>query len=187
MTHLVLIALIASGLLFITAILLRDALRKGRPTRDDYSLIEEEPLTPATPGRLLMHRIFAEDDLDFVTSEAAGPIRREFLQDRRRIAMSWLQFTRKEAMRILRRHLHAVRTNLSLNPLVELQLMAHTVLFFATYTLLWTIVATYGAFWARGFVRNAVVLTGKLSDLGSRILADADRSGLRPAASHGHV
>ena len=128
-----------------------------------------------------------EDDLSFVSSEGVQPIRRQFLQDRRRIALSWLGLTRREAIRILRLHLRAVRTNRSLHPLLEFQILAHTLLFFAVYALLWSIVATYGAFWARGFVRNVVTLAGRLSALGARILADADRSGLRLARSHGHA
>jgi hypothetical protein len=55
------------------------------------------------------------------------------------------------------------------------------------YALIWSVVATYGAFWARGFVRNVVALTGRLSALGARILADADRSGPRWAQSQGHA
>ena len=114
-----------------------------------------------------------------MTSEGVGPIRRQFLQDRRRIAMSWLDLTRREAIRILRQHLRAVRTNLSLHPLVELRLLAHTLLFFAVYALLWTIVATYGAFWARGFVRNVIALAGQT--LGSRIEDPGGCRPLRPA------
>jgi hypothetical protein len=70
---------------------------------------------------------------------------------------------------------------------LEFQILAHTLVFFAVYALLWSIVATYGAFWARGFMRNVVTLAGRLSALGARILADADRSGLRLARSHGHA
>jgi hypothetical protein len=189
MTHLMSIIILAAGLLFVVGLQLRDAFGKRRPNRDDYTAMQVGGLqAPANVApAMLMDRIFAEDDLTFVTAQSVGPIRRQFLQDRRRIAMSWLNLTRREAIRILRQHLATVRTNLSLRPLVELQLLAHPLLFFAVYALLWTIVGTYGAFWARGFVRNTINLAGRLSTLGSRILADADRSGLRLAQSHGHA
>jgi hypothetical protein len=189
MTHLMSIIILAAGLLFVVGLQLRDAFGQRRPNRDDYTGMEAGQFRAPVniPPAMLMDRIFAEDDLTFVSAKGVRPIRREFLRDRRRIAMSWLNLTRREAIRILRQHLATVRTNLSLQPLVELQLLAHTLLFFAIYALLWTIVATYGAFWARGFVRNAISLAGKLSALGSRILADADRSGLRLTQSHGHA
>jgi hypothetical protein len=189
MTNLVLIIVIAAGLLWVAGLLLRDAFRNSGAARDDYAALEPEEalLTLEVPPAMLMDRILAEDDLRFVSGESVEPIRRQFLLDRRRIALSWLGQTRREALRILRLHLRAVRSNLSLHPLVELRLLAHTLLFFVVYALLWSIVATYGAFWARGFVRNVVTLTGRLSALGARILADADRSGLRLAQSQGHA
>jgi hypothetical protein len=189
MTDLILVLIIAGGLLTVVGILLRDSFGKRRPSRDNYATMEPpEPLSPVeVPPAALMDRIFAEDDLGFVSGEGIRPIRRQFLQDRRRIALSWLGLTRREAIRILRLHLRAVRTNRSLQPLVEFQLLAHTLLFFAVYALLWSIVAGYGAFWARGFVRNVIALTGRLSSLGATILADADRSGQRLLQSHGHA
>ena len=189
MTQLVLIVIIAAFLLLIVGRLLGDALRKRGSTRDDFAAMEMgEALRPVqVPPVMLMDRIFAQDDLTFVSSEGLKPIRRQFLQDRRRLALSWLELTRLEAVRILRLHLRAVRTHMSLQPLVELQLLSHTLLFFLVYTVLWAIFATNGAFWARGFVRNVVTLTGRLSSLGARILADADRSGLRLTRSHGHA
>jgi hypothetical protein len=188
MTQLILFVAIGVGLLLVVGRLLRDAFGKRGVARDDYAAMAVEILHPAeVPPAALMNRIFAEDDLSFVSSEGVRPIRRQFLQDRRRIALSWLGLTRREALRILRLHLRAVRTNRSLHPLLEFQLLAHTLLFFAIYTLLWSIVATYGAFWARGFVRNVITLAGRLSALGARILADADRSGLRLAQSQGHA
>jgi hypothetical protein len=189
MTYLVVILIIAAGLLMVVGLLLRDAFGKRGVARDDFAAMEPvQLLRPAeVPPAALMDRIFAEDDLSFVSSEGARPIRRQFLQDRRRIALSWLGQTRREAIRILHLHLHAVRTNRSLHPLLEFQILAHTLLFFAVYTLLWSIIATYGAFWARGFVRNVVTLAGRLSALGARILADADRSSLRLAQSQGHA
>jgi hypothetical protein len=189
MTQLIVVVIIAAGLLLVVGCLLRDAFGKHGVARDNYAALVPDELLHRVevPPAALMNRIFAEDDLTFVSSEGVRPIRRQFVQDRRRIALSWLGLTRREAIRILHLHLRAVRTNRSLHPLLEFQLLAHTLLFFAVYALLWSIVATYGAFWARGFVRNVVTLADRLSALGARILADADHSSLRLARSHGHA
>jgi hypothetical protein len=189
MTELTLILIIAVGLLLVVGRLLRDALGKRGASRDDFSAMEpNEDLHPLdVPPAALMDRIFAEDDLSFVSGGDMRLIRQHFLRDRRRIALSWLERTRREAIRILRLHLRSVRAHRSLRPALELQILAHTLLFFAVYALLWSIVATYGAFWARGFVRNVVTLAGRLSGLGARILEDAGFAGPRLAQSHGHV
>ena len=171
--------------------LLWDAFRKKvTATRDDYAALEPEEalLTVEVPPAMLMDRILAEDDLCFVSGESAEPIRRQFLQDRRRIALSWLgQGPAGKPFAFSACTSARCAGNLSLDPLVELRLLAHTLLFFLVYALIWSVVATYGAFWARGFVRNVVALTGRLSALGARILADADRSGPRWAQSQGHA
>jgi hypothetical protein len=189
MTHLLSILAIAAALLAVVVILLRDSLGKRRTARDSYAAMEAAgSLTPVqVPPAELMERIFAEDDLSFVSCQGVRSIRRQFVQDRRRIAISWLGLTRREAIRILRVHLSSVRTSRSLHPVVEFRLLLHTLFFFAVYALLWGIVASYGAIWARSFMRNAVALAGGLSALGARILADADRSGLRLAQSHGNA
>ena len=134
-----------------------------------------------------MDRIFDEDDLRFVVAEGGRRIRKQFLRERRRIALAWLLQTRREATRILGLHLRAVRTDLSLQPAVEFQLLFHTILFFAVYALLWSLVSCYGAFLARAFMRNVVVLAGRLSGLEGSIVADAGRSSVRMAQSHGHA
>src|SRR6478735_11375095 len=137
MTQLVLILIIAASLLLIAGRLLGDVLRKSGGTRDDYAAMDVEDLRPVqVPPAMLMDRIFAQDDLSFVSSEGVKPIRQAFLKDRRRLALSWLELTRREAIRILRLHVRAVRTHLSLHPLVELQLLTHTLLFFVVYTML---------------------------------------------------
>jgi hypothetical protein len=187
MIQLVLILVIGCSLLVIVGLLLRDAMRT-RPERSTaVGAGGSAPLQIQIPSRALMDRIFAEDDLSFVAAEGSRLIRKQFLKDRRNLALAWLSQTRREATRILGFHLRAVRTDAFLRPSVELQLVLHTVLFFAVYALLWCLVSGYGAFWARGFIRDVVTLAGRLSGLGGSILADAGRSGLRVAQSHGHA
>ena len=189
MIQLVLVLIVGCALLLIAGLLARDAVRGRRRSAEETKPEDAAcyAVSVELPSRVLMDRIFAEDDLTFVTGEGVRSIQRQFLRERRRIALSWLSRTRREATRVLRMHLHAVRTDLALHPLVEVQLVVHTLLFFMVYAILWALVGCYGAFWARSFLRNVLHLTGSLTGLGGSILADAGRSGLRTAASHGNA
>jgi hypothetical protein len=188
MIQLALVVVIAFSLLLVVGMLLRDAFgRRGRSTAAQATELTTPALQAELPSRVLMDRIFAEDDLNFVKAERWRQIKKEFLRERRRLALSWLGQAKREALRILRLHLLAVRADLALHPATELKLIFHTFLFFAVYSLIWSSVFCYGAFWARAFMRNVVTLAGSLSGLGGSILADAGRSGLRVAPSHGRI
>jgi len=182
MTHLVLIIALACTLLLLVGFLLRDALG-GRGRRH---ISAAAPSYGEIPSRALMDRIFAEDDFSFVAGEGTKQIRRQFLGDRRKLALAWLSQTKGQATAILRSHLTAVGT-LDLQPATELKLLGHAILFFGVYAVLRVLVGFYGAFWARSFVKNVLTLAGRLSGLGGSILADAGRTGLQVARSQGHA
>jgi len=188
MIQLVSVSVIVFTLLVVVGMLVRDAFgRSRRSTGGEAKALDTPILQAELPSRALMDRIFAEDDLIFVKAERVRQIRKEFLRERRRLALFWLGQAKREALRILRFHLRAVRADLALHPAVEFKLIFHTLLFFAIYGLLWRSVICYGAFWARAFMRNVVTLAGSLSGLGGSILADAGRSGMRVATSHGRI
>jgi hypothetical protein len=180
--QLVIILVIAFLLLLVVGLLLRGSLGGGSERLN----FAEPALQPEIPSRALMERIFAEEDLTFVAGEHSRMLRRLFLYERRRLALSWLSQARHEATRILSLHLRVVRTDHSLQPLVELRLFFRTLLFFAIYGLLWSLVRCYGPFWARSFMRNLVSLAGKLNGLGSDLLTDAGTP-LSAAGIHGHA
>jgi len=181
MTQLILILLIAFILFAVVGRLLRDALRGGEAKHPAVEPASPLPVQVQLPARALMEQIFSEDDLSFVTGEGDRQIRRQFLHDRRKLALAWLSQMRKESSRIIRLHLQAVSTSM-LRPAIELQLLLHIILFFSVYALLWGVITCYGAFAARSMIRNVLTLAGRLSGLGGSILADAGRSGL----AHSH-
>jgi hypothetical protein len=172
MIQLVLVSIIVAILGFLAIVMMR---RKPAGSGPAAKIGPVELPTVELPSRALMSRILAEDDLGFIDGEGVRAIRKQFLQDRRRLALSWLLQTRRQATAILGFHLRAVRTDFSLRPSVELQLALHTLLFFATYAALWSLVTCYGAFGARAILRNVVNLSGRLAGLGGSILADAGR------------
>jgi len=187
MIQLVLVLVIACTLLLVVVLLSRGAVGRGRRSHDAVAIETSPPVEVRIPSRTLMDRIFADEDLSFVTAERDRSIRRQFLRERRHLALSWLGQTGREASRILRLHLRVVRLDLARHPAAGFRLVFHALLFFLVYGVLWVSVKFYGAFWARAFMRNAVTLAGSLSGLGSSILADAGRSGLRVAQSHGRA
>src|SRR5690349_13633872 len=101
MIQLVLILIIAFTLLVVVGLLLRDAFGRGRDL-SDRDTPETAPLQADIPSRALMGRILAEEDLGFVAAEHSRQLRRQFLGERRRLALCWLGQTRREATRILR-------------------------------------------------------------------------------------
>ncbi len=159
------------ALLLVVGLLLRGG--AGAQSRPRRALRAGEMQPPGMPPRELMERIFAEDDLVFVEAEDAHFIRKQFLNDRRRMALCWLRQIRLEAKRILQLHLQMVRTDRALRPAAELKLIGHTLLFIAVYLVLVNLVEIYGAFGARAVLRNACALAGRLSVLGGSILNDA--------------
>ena len=186
MMQIVLLLVIACTLLLVVGFLVRDTFSKRRRRLNELKTTDPPAALEADIApRPLMDRIFAEDDHRFAASEGKAVLR-VFLTERRRVAFSWLRQTKGEATRILRLHLRAVRSDFALRHAVEIQLILHTLLFFAVYALLWFLVACYGAHSARSLIRNVVTLAGSLSGLGGRILADAGRSGMI-AQSHGHA
>src|SRR5438477_6730591 len=92
MIYLTLLVIIGAMLLFVAGLLLRDSFgnRGGRRRESDLLVLAgAAPARAEIPPQAVMDRIFADDDLTFVTSEGAPKIRKEFLRDRRRIAFSW--------------------------------------------------------------------------------------------------
>lgn len=57
----------------------------------------------------LVGRIFAKDDLEYVTSVAPEGIREMFVRERKSVALSWLNQVRKQIVSLRRFHLGAAR------------------------------------------------------------------------------
>lgn len=70
----------------------------------------------------LVGRIFARNDLDYVESSTSKEIRDLFLEERTKIALSWVSRVRKQVLTLKSFHLGSARFYARLNPRTELAL-----------------------------------------------------------------
>ena len=70
----------------------------------------------------LVGRIFARGDLDYVDSEASKEIRELFLDERKKIALSWVSRVRKQILSLRRFHLRSARFYAQLSVRTEVAL-----------------------------------------------------------------
>ena len=126
------------------------------------------------PPRALADRIFSPEDRDFITASASPDIQRKFLQERKALALSWLQQTRDMVGQIMEFHRKAVRGDVDLSPSLEVRIGLDYVLFLGSYGLLWTLIQLRGPFYARSFVAHAASLADHFSYLSGRGLVGLD-------------
>ena len=98
------------------------------------------------PVRAFYERIFATEDWNFVSQQALPRVQRQFLADRKAVALAWLRRTRENAGRVMHLHLLAVRGNTSLKPLVEFRLAIHYLVFLLVYDVLRCLIWLRGPF-----------------------------------------
>lgn len=127
-----------------------------------------QDLVQLPPGGLLS-RCLSEEDIEFVTRLGSKAVLRLLLQERRRIALAWLQLTGREARRVLRLHVQTVRSAADLRPVTEFKLLAEAGAFLLIYELLTILVRWYGPFRAQAYVGCLRSLGGLLAGLGSAI------------------
>jgi hypothetical protein len=100
------------------------------------ALLEARKALSSLQGELLptelVSRIFALDDLDYVTSSTSEDVRALFLAERQRIARSWVKQLRRQIVRLRNFHLGSARLYARLNFRTELTLaMEFAILLFA--------------------------------------------------------
>jgi hypothetical protein len=99
--------LLVAAMLFSSLYLLlrRDSRAKGRA----QDLLEARQALNALQNGLLpneiLGRIFAKEDLGYITSEASPCVHELFLEERKRIALSWLDQVRRQLLSL--RHFHS--------------------------------------------------------------------------------
>lgn len=128
----------------------------------------------AVPPRPLRERIFALEDWEFISNQAAHNTQRLFLKERRRVALSWLRETRKKVGEVIALRRTAVRRDRELRPAVEIKLATDYGFFFLVYVLLHTLIWLGGPFGARRMVGFAANLAEEVSLSTARLLVELD-------------
>jgi hypothetical protein len=116
--------------LFIGALLLSSVFllaRRGSRAEGNAQVLVEarQALNALQVGLLpreLVGRIFADDDREYVASAAPGPLYQLFLNERKKVALSWVNQVRAQVLSLQRFHLGEARfyTRLSLRAEIEL-------------------------------------------------------------------
>lgn len=111
-------------LLFLSLFVL--ARRNPRTAGVSGALVEARQALGALQAGLLptnlVQRIFAAEDWDYVRSETAKPVRQMFLEERKRIAILWIDQVRSQIRNLRRFHRGAARHYAQLNPRMEMEL-----------------------------------------------------------------
>ncbi len=122
------------------------------------------------PPRVLVERIFATQDWDFISRQTSPAIQRMFLQERRAIALAWLRQTRRQAARLVDFHVRVVRRNVNLRPAAEIGLAFRYVLFLLESEGLGLLIQVGGPFRSRKMVGYAVGVAQQLGYISGQVL-----------------
>jgi hypothetical protein len=105
--------------------------RRGAPRAEGDSrfLLEARKALDALEGGLLpqdlVHRIFAKDDLNYISSAAPKQVRDLFLAERKKIAIAWIDQVRCQVSSLKRFHVGAARSYAQMGLGAELELACH--------------------------------------------------------------
>src|ERR1700687_4048505 len=123
MIQLILFLGVAMFLLYSLFFLVR---RAPHANGDAEALLEARRALSSLQGELLpqeiVARIFAKDDLDYVTSFTSDRVRELFLEERERIALSWVKYVRRKIVSLRNFHLTSARYYARMNMRSELTL-----------------------------------------------------------------
>lgn len=112
-------ALLFSALFFL-------ARRTPRPEGSSSALVEaRQALATLQAGLLpmeMVRRLFAAEDWEYVRSEAPKMVRELFMEERKRIALLWVDQVRAQIRSLRRFHRNSARFYARLNPRLEMEL-----------------------------------------------------------------
>ncbi|MDA2912761.1 hypothetical protein MYX77_02160 [Acidobacteriia bacterium AH_259_A11_L15] len=172
---------IAIALLLLALVLLwafRSA--EAAPARRDLSTAQDA-LTAfhlELPPRALVEKIFSSEDWDFVSSRAPLEVQRPFLEERTRIARTWLRQTRNKVGELMRLYRKAVRQSRSLQLAMEVRLAVHYLSFLVIYAALSGLIWLRGPFAAKRMVQYGANLAEHLYCSAAHVLLEIDPTAL---------
>lgn len=102
------------------------ARRKPRPEGTSDALVEARQALISLQGGLLpeklVQRVFDRGDWEYVRAEGPKPVRQLFLEERKRIAILWIEQVRNQIRNLSRFHRGSARHYAKLNPRTEMEL-----------------------------------------------------------------
>ncbi len=149
---------IGFALLLFLLLLWRSAATETKHLPADYRLGVDAGLPP----RAVAERLFDIADLSFV-SQHAPDVRRIFVQDRRVIALSWLERIRNAVRTLFRSHLRSARQRSDIGLATEIGVLLHFAAFFFLWDVLFFLIWLRGPFCVVNLVRHTNSLLEWLS------------------------
>jgi len=179
-------ALLFSSLFFL-------ARRKPRAEGGSFALIEARQALNALQSGLLpvelVKRIFAQEDWEFVRSEAPKPVRILFMEERKKTALLWIDEVRVQVRNLQRFHRGSARSYARLNPRLELELALSFAALLSACRLLHVLVYVGGPYAAPrmiGAMANAAARTCEISERSLAFL-NAAQMGMLNGRPAGHA
>ena len=114
------------------------------------------------PPRELADRLFGPEDSQFVASEGSHQTKHAFLQQRRDLALAWMELLRRRTSRLMSLHREAARTSPQLEPLVELRLSVRYLAFLVFWQFLAFAIWVHGPVGLRSLTRSVDSLSAEL-------------------------
>jgi len=158
------LAFVAIGLLLIG--LLGALLRRNESAaQDSFALPHTYSSFPSLKfeerRKDILDRVFGHEDWDFILNHGSKEIRRLFLIERKKIALSWLSEIRSQSKAAMSFHVSHARTSQRLQPIQELKLAADFFGIRAKCVFIAVMILLRGPVALRGMVGRASRLSGQ--------------------------
>ncbi len=124
----------------------------------------------------LIHRVFAREDLDFVSSAAPPGIRKLFIRERKAIALRWIRDVRKQVLSLKDFHSGHSRFCAQLDLGTEIELALRFASLLLVCRLLEIILYVRGPFAAPKMVARVIDVAGNICLVSERSLAFLSRT-----------
>ena len=165
--------------LFVGALLLSSlfflARRGSRAEGNAQVLVEARQALNALQVGLLPHelvgRIFADDDREYVASAAPGPVYELFLNERKKVALSWVKQVRAQVLSLQRFHLGAARFYTRLSLRTEIEFACHFTALLIVCRALQCLVYVAGPFAAPRMVGTTAAVAARVCEISEKSLA----------------
>jgi hypothetical protein len=183
--QLIFFAFIGVALLVSLGLLMRRG--GGRVEGDSRVLLDARKALDALQGGLLpetlVHRIFAKDDLEYVSSAAPKHVRDLFIAERKKIAIAWIGQVRSQVASLKRFHVDAARSYAQLGFRTEVELACHFTALLVGCRALQLAVSVGGPYAAPRMVEATATAAAKICTISEQSLAFLNPVQLKPFAN----
>jgi hypothetical protein len=177
MIALVFFLLIGAALLFFLLLLIRQA---SRAEGSAQALVEAKQALQTLQGELLppvlVERIFAKQDFEFIASSTPPRVRELFMRERKRVAICWARQIRAGVLQLMNFHLRQARFYDQLSLATEMKLAANFVALLFACRIMQFALYLGGPFAVPGMVGRTVGNAARLCEASGKSLTFLDSS-----------